>query len=63
MPITPVNKVKHSITPSATRKSGTALWNDSYVSWDSNLLYWDSPINNLSNKVKHSITPVNKVKN
>lgn len=64
MAITPVNKPKNSITPSANNKSGYALWDDTVVTWDDPVLFWDSPLNTfVTNKPKNNISPVNKVKN
>lgn len=61
--ITPVNLTKHSITPTAQRRSNYAFWDDNVVTWDSADYFWDSPIIQISNLTKHTISPVNQVKN
>jgi len=63
MPITPVNKAKNTITLSNNRKGGYAFWGDPIVTWGDANYNWGSPSSSFVNKVKNTITPVNKVKN
>lgn len=63
MPITPVNKVKHQITPNNKGKAGYAFWGDDTVTWGDSGYGWGSPFASFVNKVKHLISAVNKVKN
>lgn len=62
MPITPVNLVKHTITPTAARKGGYAYWGDTVVTWGDAGYSWGSPFATMTNLTKHTITPVNQVK-
>lgn len=63
MPITPTNLPKNTITPTSTNKGGYALWDDNEVSWDSSILFWDSPYSPITNLTKTAITPTNLPKN
>jgi len=63
MPISPVNKTKHNITPNNGRKGGYAFWGDDVVTWGDSGYSWGSPFASLVNLIKNIINPKNKVKN
>ena len=63
MPITPINRIKNSITPSNKHKGGYATWGDTIVTWGDIDYGWGSPYASMVNRAKNSITPTNKVKN
>jgi hypothetical protein len=63
MSITPVNLTKHSITPNNKSKGGYVMWDDDVITWDSAIGRWDSPYSPITNLAKHTITPVNLIKN
>lgn len=68
MPITPTNQVKHAISPSNATKMGFYLLLESgdYILQEDNYKIFMESISfgvSMVNQTKHSITPVNQVKN
>lgn len=63
MPITPVNRTKHTITPGKLNKAGIATWGDTVATWGDATVGWGIDSDSFVNLTKHTITPTDRTKN